>query len=120
LNKDPRIEWVSYPGLPEHPYYELAKKQQKKYGAMLSFGIKGGYEAGKKFINSIKLCSHMSNLGDTKSILVHPASTTHQQLSKEARKAAGVTEDMIRFSVGIEDIQDIIDDLDQALNMSQK
>jgi O-acetylhomoserine (thiol)-lyase len=110
------VEWVNYPGLETSDYHEL----QKKYlpnggGALITFGIKGGYEAGKKFINSVKLFSLVANIGDAKSLVIHPASTTHQQLTAEEQASAGVTPELIRLSVGIEDVRDIIADLDSAL-----
>lgn len=116
LKEHPAVNWVSYPGLPDHPSHELAKRYLKGgYGAILTFGIKGGLEAGKRFIESLALFSLLANVGDAKSLVIHPASTTHQQLSPEEQLAAGVTEDLVRLSVGIEDIEDIIADLDQAL-----
>ncbi|MCX6360016.1 MAG: O-acetylhomoserine aminocarboxypropyltransferase/cysteine synthase [Armatimonadetes bacterium] len=117
LRDHPRVAWVNYPGLPDHPSYALASKYHKggKYGAMLGFGIKGGLEAGRKFIDSVKLVSLLANIGDAKSLVIHPASTTHQQLSPEEQVAAGVTPDFIRLSVGIEDVNDLLADLDQAL-----
>jgi len=118
LREHPKVAWVNYPGLPDHPSYELARKYHngRGYGAILGFGIKGGLEAGKRFINNVKLFSHLANIGDAKSLVIHPASTTHQQLSEEEQLASGVTPDFIRLSVGIEDINDILADLDQALN----
>jgi O-acetylhomoserine (thiol)-lyase len=117
LKKHPKISWVNYPGLPEHNSYALAKKYLKGgFGPILGFGIKGGLEAGKKFINSVKLLSHLANIGDTKTLVIHPASTTHQQLTPEEQRATGVTADYIRLAVGIEDVQDIIEDVDQALH----
>ena len=116
LKSHPNVEWVNYPGQPDNPYYEGAKKYfSGGFGAMLTFGIKGGLEAGKKLINNLKLFSHVANLGDTKSLVIHPASTTHQQLSAEQQESSGVTAELVRLSVGIEDIADIIADLDQAL-----
>ncbi|HVF87777.1 MAG TPA: homocysteine synthase [Pyrinomonadaceae bacterium] len=110
------IEWVNYPGLEESPYYALAQKYLPNgSGALITFGIKGGYEAGKKFINSLKLFSLLANIGDAKSLVIHPASTTHSQLSEEEQRATGVTPELVRLSVGIEDVRDIIADLDQAL-----
>ena len=110
------VSWVNYPGLESSPYRTLAKKYLPKgSGAILTFGIKGGMEAGKRFIESLKMFSHLANVGDAKSLVIHPASTTHRQLSEEELKAAGVTPDMVRLSVGIEDIEDITWDLDQAL-----
>jgi O-acetylhomoserine (thiol)-lyase len=115
LQKHDFVSWVSYPGLPSHPDYTLAQKYLSKgAGAMMTFGIKGGLEAGRKFINSLKLFSLLANVGDAKSLVIHPASTTHSQLSGEQLTAAGVSDDMVRLSVGIEDIEDIIADLEQA------
>lgn len=120
LEKHPLVSWVNYPGLPSHPSYELAKKYLPKgTGGMLGFGIKGGKQAGIKFINSVELLSHLANVGDAKSLVIHPASTTHQQLSPEEQLASGVTDDFIRVSVGIEDVNDILSDIDQALKKSQ-
>jgi O-acetylhomoserine/O-acetylserine sulfhydrylase len=118
LQRHPLIAWVSYPGLPDHPHHALAKKyiRQDHFGSMLVFGIKGGLEAGKKFINSVKLASLLANVGDAKTLVIHPASTTHQQLPEAEQKAAGVTPDLIRVSVGIEHIEDILWDFDQALS----
>ncbi|MFO7153192.1 MAG: homocysteine synthase [Bacillota bacterium] len=116
LKNHPKVAWVNYPSLPDSPYYHLAQKYLPKgAGAIFTFGLKGGYEAGKKFIDSVKLFSHLANVGDAKSLIIHPASTTHQQLSPEEQLAAGVTPDMIRVSIGIEDIEDIIKDLERAL-----
>lgn len=116
LKKHPKVSWVNYPGLPEHQSHGLAKKYLNAgFGPILGFGIKGGFEAGKKFINSVKLLSHLANIGDVKSLVIHPASTTHQQLTPEEQRATGVSEDYIRLAVGIEDVQDIIEDIDQAL-----
>ncbi len=117
LNNHPRVSWVNYPGLEEHPYHKRAKKYlNDKFGAIIGFGVKGGFEAAKKVINSVKLCSHLANIGDSKTLIIHPASTTHQQLSKEEREAAGVTDDFIRLIVGTENYEDLIEDLDRALN----
>src|SRR6266568_3448940 len=114
------VTWVNYPGLSSSPYRKLAKKYLPLgCGAILTFGIKGGMEAGKRFIESLKMFSHLANVGDAKSLVIHPASTTHRQLSEEELKAAGVSADMVRLSVGIEDIEDITWDLDQALASSQ-
>jgi O-acetylhomoserine (thiol)-lyase len=114
-----RVKWVKYPGLASSPYRALAQKYLSKgSGAILTFGIEGGMEAGKKFINSCKMLSHLANVGDAKSLVIHPASTTHQQLSEADHKAAGITPDLIRLSVGIEDVEDIVWDLDQALAAS--
>jgi O-acetylhomoserine (thiol)-lyase len=116
LKEHPKVSWVNYPGLADHPAHENAKKYLNgKFGALVGFGIKGGLEAGKKFIDSVKMLSHLANIGDAKSLVIHPASTTHQQLTPEEQQATGVTEDYIRLSIGIEDIADIKADLDQAL-----
>jgi O-acetylhomoserine (thiol)-lyase len=116
LKSHPAVAWVNYPGLEEHPSHALAKKYLKgKYNAILGFGIKGGLPAAKKFIESLQLLSHLANIGDCKSLVIHPASTTHQQLTPAEQEATGVTADFIRVSVGIEDFEDIIADLDQAL-----
>ncbi|TWU64915.1 MULTISPECIES: O-acetylhomoserine aminocarboxypropyltransferase/cysteine synthase family protein [Crateriforma] len=110
------VDWVNYPGLESSPHHANAQKYLADgQGAILGFGIKGGLEAGKKFINACKLCSHLANIGDAKTLVIHPASTTHQQLSESEQSSAGVTPEYIRVSVGIEDAQDIIDDLKQAL-----
>ncbi|MCF6095490.1 homocysteine synthase [Thermovorax subterraneus] len=117
LKNHPKVAWVNYPSLPDSPYYPLAQKYMPKgAGAIFTFGLKGGYEAGKKFIESVKLFSHLANVGDAKSLVIHPASTTHQQLSPEEQMAAGVTPDMIRVSIGIEDIDDILKDLERGLD----
>jgi O-acetylhomoserine (thiol)-lyase len=115
------VAWVSYPELPEHPDYELAKQLLPKgSGAIFTFGIKGGRAAGRRFIESLRIFSHLANVGDAKSLVIHPASTTHQQMDAEALKAAGIGEDMVRLSIGLEDPADLIDDLGQALRASQK
>jgi O-acetylhomoserine (thiol)-lyase len=119
LEKQKTVSWVNYPGLQSHPDYALAKKYLPDgQGAILGFGIKGGKEAGIKFINNVKLASHLANIGDSKTLVIHPASTTHQQLSEEEQLAAGVTEDYIRVSVGTEHIDDIINDFENALKAS--
>jgi len=116
LEKHPKVSWVNYPGLPKSPEKERVKKYLPKgAGAILGFGIKGGLEAGKKFIDSLQLISHLANIGDAKSLAIHPATTTHQQLSSEEQLATGVTPDFIRLSIGIEHIDDIITDIEQAL-----
>lgn len=117
LEKHPQIEWVSYPGLSSHPYHSNAKKYLRNglFGSILVFGIKGGAEAGKKFINNVKLASLLANVGDAKTLVIHPASTTHEQLNQEEQLLSGVTPDLIRVSVGIENIKDIIEDFDEAL-----
>jgi len=117
LKKHPKVSWVNYPGLEDSPEKERVKKYLPKgAGAILGFGIKGGLEAGKKFIDSLQLISHLANVGDAKSLAIHPATTTHQQLSSEEQLATGVTPDFIRLSIGIEHIDDIIADIEQALN----
>jgi O-acetylhomoserine (thiol)-lyase len=116
LQDRPEIEWVSYPGLQSHPSYEIAKRDLKGgYGGLVTFGIKGGSEAGQKLIDNVKLFSLLANVGDAKSLIIHPASTTHQQLSPEEQESTGVTPDLVRLSVGVEHIDDILADLDQAL-----
>lgn len=116
LSGHPKVSWVNYPGLTDHPSHELASRYLKGgYGALLGFGIKGGAEAGNRFINHLKLFSHLANIGDSKSLVIQPATTTHQQLTPEEQIATGVTPDYIRLSIGIEDIEDIIEDLEQAL-----
>jgi O-acetylhomoserine (thiol)-lyase len=121
LEKHPFVQWVNYPGLDSSPEKLKADKYLGgKAGAIIGFGIKGGMEAGKKFINSLELISHLANIGDAKTLAIHPATTTHQQLSEEERLATGVTPDFIRLSVGLENTVDIIFDLDQALKKSQK
>jgi O-acetylhomoserine (thiol)-lyase len=120
LESHPLVNWVNYPGLPSHPTHNLAKKYMPKgYGAILGFGIKGGLEAGIKFIDALQLLSHLANIGDAKSLVIHPASTTHQQLTPEEQLETGVTADFVRLSIGIEDVNDIITDVDQALKKSQ-
>ena len=120
LEKEPGVVWVNYPGLKSHSDYALAQKYLPKgQGGILGFGIKGGRKAGVKFINSVKLASHLANIGDSKTLVIHPASTTHQQLSEAEQQAAGVTEDYIRVSVGTEHIDDIINDFKQALEKSR-
>ncbi len=116
LKTHPLVNWVTYPGLPNDPNHKLAAKYLKHgFGGILGFGIKGGLEAGRKFINSVKLFSHLANIGDSKSLVIHPASTTHQQLTPEEQASTGVTSDYVRLSVGIEDVEDIKADIDQAL-----
>ncbi len=117
LTTHPNVTWVNYPGLQSHPQHALAKRYHHRglYGAILGFGIKGGMEAGKRLIDNLKLFSHLANIGDAKSLVIHPASTTHQQLNPEERLETGVTEDFVRLSVGLENIDDILEDLDQAL-----
>jgi O-acetylhomoserine (thiol)-lyase len=111
-----KVCWVTYPGLPDHPAHSLARRYLSNgYGGMVGFGVKGGLEAGKRFINRLTLVSHLANIGDARTLAIHPSSTTHQQLSGQEQLQAGVTPDFVRLSVGIEDPQDIIEDLDRAL-----
>ena len=122
MGPHPQVSWVNYTGLESHPCYRLGKKYLPDgCGAILGFGIKGASdtqqrENGRKLINNVKLFSHLANVGDSKSLIIHPSTTTHQQLSIEEQKATGVTPDFVRLSVGTEDVQDIIDDLKQALD----
>ena len=116
LEEQPEVTWVNYPGLENHPYHEVAKKVLNNgFGGVLSFGVEGGIESGKKFIDSVELASHLANVGDAKTLVIHPASTTHQQLDSQEQLAAGVSDDLIRVSVGIEHIEDIKADFAQAL-----
>ena len=120
LREHPAVSWVNYPGLPEHPSYARAQQYMPRgAGAVIGFGIKGGKAAGRAFIDNLKVFSHLANVGDTRSLAIHPASTTHQQLSDEEQALAGVSEDYVRLAVGIEDIDDILWDLDQALTVAQ-
>ena len=120
LNAHAAVEWVNFPGLPDHPHHANAKRYLKSgYGAIIGFGIRGGEPAGVKFINNVKLASHLANIGDAKTLVIHPGSTTHQQLTPAEQIEAGVTPEFVRLSVGIEDVEDIIADLDQALQISQ-
>jgi O-acetylhomoserine (thiol)-lyase len=121
LEKQPAITWVKYPGLKGSPYRALSDKYLPLgQGSIVCFGIKGGTEAGRRLIDSVKIFSHLANLGDAKSLIIHPASTTHQQLSDEQQIEAGVTKDLVRISVGIEDVDDLIWDLEQAIAQSQQ
>jgi O-acetylhomoserine (thiol)-lyase len=121
LEKHPAVGWVNYPGLPGHPHHANAKKYiPGGPGAIVGFGIKGGKEAGAKLINSLRLASHLANLGEAKTLVIHPASTTHQQLTEDEQAAAGVRPEYVRVSVGIEDVKDIQADFDQALHASQQ
>ena len=121
LKAHPKVSWVVYPGIEDHPTHRNAVKYLKRgFGGMVGFGIKGGMEAGKRFIDSVKLLSHLANIGDAKSLIIHPASTTHQQLSEAEQAATGVTADYLRLSVGIEDLADIQDDIDQALRAAAR
>jgi len=121
LEAHPSVTWVNYPGLPSHPDHLKAQRfLPNGYGAIIGFGIKGGREAGIKLIESVKLFSHLANIGDAKSLIIHPASTTHQQLTPEEQLSTGVSDDYIRLSIGLEDVKDILADLDQALTKSQE
>jgi len=121
LKKHPNVTWVTYPGLEDHATYENARKYLPHgFGAIVGFGVKGGHKAGIKFIDNVKLLSHLANIGDAKSLVIHPASTTHQQLSIEERLSTGVTDDFIRLSVGIEDVEDIWEDIENALKAASK
>jgi len=117
LKKHPKVSWVNYPGLEDDPRHEIASKYLKGgYGGLIGFGIKGGIKEGQKFIENVNLFSHLANIGDSKSLVIHPSSTTHQQLTREEQESTGVTEDFIRLSIGIEDVEDIIADIEQALS----
>ena len=119
LRAHPKVAWVSYAGLEDDPYRPLADKYLGgRGGAVFTFGLKGGFEAGKQLVSSVKLFSHLANIGDTRSLIIHPASTTHSQLSAEEQVAAGAGPDVVRISVGIETVDDIIADLDQALSLT--
>ncbi len=121
LKSHPLVSWVNYPGLPDSPNHAVAAKYLKKgFGGIVGFGIKGGLDAGKRFIDGVKLLSHLANIGDAKTLVIHPASTTHQQLTPEEQEATGVTADFIRLAVGLEDLGDIQADIDQALKASQR
>ncbi|WP_066260643.1 O-acetylhomoserine aminocarboxypropyltransferase/cysteine synthase family protein [Hydrogenophaga flava] len=116
LQADPRVGWVNYPGLPDHPQHELMKRQMRGASGLLAFGVKGGLQQGVKFIESAQFMSHLVNIGDTRTLISHPASTTHRQLDEAQQLAAGVPPDMVRISVGLEHIDDILWDIDQALD----
>jgi O-acetylhomoserine (thiol)-lyase len=119
LKAHPLVSWVTYPGLRDDPNYPLASKYLSRgFGGIVGFGIKGGLDAGRKFINSVKLLSHLANIGDAKTLVIHPATTTHQQLTREEQEATGVTQDYIRLSIGLEDVRDIRADIDQALRQA--
>ena len=119
LEAHPEVSWVNYPGLESHPQHALAKQQMKGFGSMLCFGLKGGYEAGKRMINAVKLCTLAVSLGGVESLIQHPASMTHAGVSEEERKAAGISNDLIRLSVGCEGYEDLQEDLDQALRQAK-
>jgi O-acetylhomoserine (thiol)-lyase len=117
LEKHPKVSWVNYAGLESNPSYGLHRTYcPKGAGAVFTFGLNGGYDAGVKLVNSVQLFSHLANVGDVRSLVIHPASTTHRQLAPEERKAAGAGDDTVRLSIGLESVEDIIADLDQALN----
>jgi O-acetylhomoserine (thiol)-lyase len=122
LQADPRVSWVNYPGLPGHPQHDLVRRQMRRVdgvpggSGLLAFGVKGGLDAGVRFIEAAQFMSHLANIGDTRTLMIHPASTTHRQLDEDQARAAGVTPDMVRLSVGIEHIDDILWDIDQALD----
>jgi len=116
LRAHPKVSWVNYPGLPEHPQHALVQRQMRGASGLLSFGVKGGLQAGVKFIESAQFMSHLANIGDTRTLIIHPASTTHRQLDEAQQRAAGVLPDMIRMSVGLEHIDDILWDIEQALD----
>ena len=119
LKQHPHVEWVNYPGLPDHPWHGSASRYlQGGYGAVLGFGIKGGRAAGERFINAVKLASHLANVGDAKTLVLHPGSTSHQQMTDDAQRAAGVTPEFVRVAVGLENIEDIQADFDQALKIA--
>jgi O-acetylhomoserine/O-acetylserine sulfhydrylase len=121
LEKRPEVTWVSYPGLPDHPYHELARRYLRNgFGGVLAFGIDGGVEAGRQFIDGVRLASHLANVGDAKTLVIHPATTTHAQLDAEEQRASGVTDDLVRVSVGIEHIDDIKDDFENAFRSVRK
>ena len=121
LSDNKLVEWVKYPGLNTHPTHDNAKKYLKNgYGGMVVFGIKGGAKAGEKFIDNLKVFSHLANVGDAKSLAIHPTSTTHSQLSEEQRVAGGITPELVRLSIGIENVGDILEDIEQALKASQR
>ena len=118
LQQHPKVAWVNYPGLADNPNHALAARHFRKgagFGGILTFGVKGGLAAGKAVIDGVQVFSRLANVGDAKSLIIHPASTTHQQLSAAEREATGVTEDLIRLSVGLENLDDLLEDLDQAL-----
>jgi O-acetylhomoserine (thiol)-lyase len=121
LESHKQVDWVSYAGLKSSPFFDLAKKYLPKgAGAVFTFGVKGGYDAGVKVVEAVNLFSHLANVGDTRSLIIHPASTTHRQLIEGQQIAAGAGPDVIRLSIGLETIDDIISDLDQALSKSKK
>jgi O-acetylhomoserine (thiol)-lyase len=122
LKQQETVDWVNYTGLPEHPFHERAQKYLKpgKFGAVLTFGVKGGFESARTFIENVEVASHLANVGDAKTLVIHPASTTHQQLSEQEQASSGVKPDLIRVSVGIEHIDDIIEDFEIAFKQIKK
>jgi O-acetylhomoserine (thiol)-lyase len=121
LEKHPAVLWVNYPGIETHKHYRMAQHYLPNgAGAILGFGIRGGRQAGIKFINNVKLASHLANIGDARTLVIHPASTTHSQLTEKEQQETGVSQEYIRVSVGIEDLEDLQEDFDQALQASQK
>jgi O-acetylhomoserine (thiol)-lyase len=121
LAAHPAVEWVSYPALPGGRYEALARRYLPRgAGGILTFGVKGGAKAGEKFIEAVQFLSHLANVGDAKTLVIHPASTTHRQLSEEEQRSAGVTPEMVRLSIGLETLDDIVWDIDQALERSQQ
>jgi methionine-gamma-lyase len=115
LAQHPKVKHVNYPGLPGHPRHDLAKRQMKAFGAVMSFEVEGGYEGGKRVMDGVKIFLRAASLGDTRSLIVHPASTSHRAVPREQREAIGITDGLVRLSVGIEAIEDLIQDLEQAL-----
>jgi O-acetylhomoserine (thiol)-lyase len=122
LTEHPKVTWVNYPGLAGHPSYDVATKYWKHghFGAILGFGIKGGRAAGRRFIETLRVFSHLANVGDAKSLVIHPATTTHYRMSDADLRKSGITAGTVRLSIGLEDPQDLIDDLDRAIKISQK
>ena len=120
LQADPRVAWVNYPGLPDHPQHALMQRQMRGASGLLSFGVKGGLAQGVTFIESAQFMSHLVNIGDTRTLISHPASTTHRQLDEAQQLAAGVPPDMVRISVGLENLDDILWDIDQALDKASR
>ncbi|MBA2247876.1 MAG: O-acetylhomoserine aminocarboxypropyltransferase/cysteine synthase, partial [Chloroflexia bacterium] len=116
-NEHPKVSWVNYPGLSSHPSYDVASKywQHGLYGAILGFGVKGGVEAGRELVENVEIFSHVANIGDARSLIIHPATTTHSQLSENEQAGSGVTADYVRLSIGLETVGDLIADLEQAL-----
>lgn len=115
LENHPKVAWIKYPGLKSHPQYELAKRQMRGFGSMLSFGLKGGFDAGKKLMNSVRLSTLAVSLGGVETLIQHPASMTHASVPHDEKLKAGITDDLVRYSVGIENVRDLINDLTQAL-----